>query len=532
MTKTYPTWVFDDSPIEDTFGDGERAVRFLRALRHPKSNSPGHAFQLPRWQERIVRRIEGPRHPDGTRIVRNVPMLVPRGGRKTSLGAALALLHLFGPERTNGGQIICAAYDRDQARIAFEEAAGIVRQHPATKKATSILDYRHRIKHPKSGSFLQAVSSDAAAQNGRTPSFCLVDEIHAWRDRKLYGVLRTGLSKVRGSLLVVISQAGRGQDGIAWETYEYARKVARGEIDDPGTLPILFETPADADWQDEALWHRVNPGLADGYPDLDSLRQEAREAIHKPVERERFKNDHLNIWLDHSTDPFVDMAVYDRGSTPIDMKALAGRPCWLGVDMSTTTDLTAVVAAFHDDDGGYIVLPHFFVPADNLRAKADKDGVPYPTWAQEGHLTATPGNVIDYRAVENYIRDLDATYDVREINFDPAYAQPVMGPLGDNGLPVQTMRQGWVTQSPALNELERAIVAGKFQHGAHPVLRWCFSNVAIHTDSAGNRTMHKGKSTNRIDGAVASWMAVARCAAGESNVSQYNSPESTGLFIF
>ncbi|MCE7031001.1 terminase TerL endonuclease subunit [Jiella avicenniae] len=211
------------------------------------------------------------------------------------------------------------------------------------------------------------------------------------------------------------------------------------------------------------------------------------------------------------------MTVYERGADPIDFEALAGAPCWIGVDMSTTTDLTAVVAAFRhsDDDERFVVLPHFFIPGDNVRARGERDGVPYPAWKDEGHLTATPGNVIDYRAVERHIRSLADRYDVREINFDPAYAQPVMGPLTDDGFPTATMRQGWVTQSPALNTLERAIVAGKFQHGGHPVLRWCFQNVAIHTDSAGNRTMHKGKSTDRIDGAVATWMAVSRAAANE-----------------
>jgi phage terminase large subunit-like protein len=113
---------------------------------------------------------------------------------------------------------------------------------------------------------------------------------------------------------------------------------------------------------------------------------------------------------------------------------------------------------------------------------------------------------------------------VREVAFDVAYAQAVMSPLTDEGYPVTTMRQGWITQSPALNELERAIVGGKFRHGGHPVLRWCFSNVAIHTDSAGNRVMHKGKSTDRIDGAVASWMAVSRAAAGGEQRSVYDDP--------
>ena len=523
MLTTYPSWIDDGSKIEDTFGDGERAIFFLRNLRHPKSTAPRRAFQLDPWMERIIRRIYGPRHPDHTRIVKTVFAMIPRGNRKTTLGAALTLLHTIGPEKVRGGQVIDAAADQKQARIAFEEAIGVIREDPRLNRLVKIEDYRNRFRDIGTGSLVEAISADAKTQHGRTPTFTLMDELHAWPKRDLWEALKTGLLKTPGSLNVIITTAGRGQESIAHDQYSYARKVALGEIDDPATLPILFEAPADCDWRDEAIWHRVNPGLKHGYPDLAGLRQFAREAENRPGDRESFRQLNLNIWLDHSTNPFVDMATYDLGSDAIDLEALIGLPCWIGVDMSTTTDLTAVVACFRDGDE-FIVLPHFFCPADNLRARSERDGVPYVRWGADRFITPTPGNVIDYRTVERCIRDLCERYEVREIAFDMAYAQGVMAPLLEDGLPVMTMRQGWVTQSPALNELERAIVGRNFQHGAHPVLRWCFSNVAIHTDSAGNRVMHKGKSTDRIDGAVATWMALSRAAAGNVGLSFLNDP--------
>ncbi|KIZ43104.1 MULTISPECIES: terminase TerL endonuclease subunit [Rhodopseudomonas] len=526
MKTTYPFWIDDDSEIPDTFGDGEKAIRFLRNLRHPKSTAPGRAFQLDRWMERIIRRIYGPRHPDGTRIVKTVFAMIPRGNRKTTLGAALTLLHTIGPEKVQGGQVICAAADQKQARIAFEEAVGVIREDPRLARLVKIEDYRNRFRDIRSGSLVEAISADAKTQHGRTPNFTLMDELHAWPKRDLWEALKTGLLKAKGSLNVIITTAGRGQESIAYDRYSYARKVALGEIDDPATLPILFEAPADCDWRDETIWHRVNPGLKFGYPDLEGVRQFARESENSPGDRESFRKLNLNIWLDHSTNPFVDMATYDHGSAPIDFEALLGKPCWVGVDMSTTTDLTAVVACFRDDDR-FVVVPHFFCPADNLRARSERDGVPYVQWGMDRFITPTAGNVIDYRAVELCIRDHCERYDVREIAFDVAYAQGVMAPLQEAGLPVMTMRQGWVTQSPALNELERAIVGRNFQHGGHPVLRWCFSNIAIHTDGAGNRTMHKGKSTDRIDGASATWMALARAAAGEDQRSFYSNPAVT-----
>ncbi len=530
--STYPEWIYDGSEIADPFGYGERAVTFLRRLKHPKSRAPARAFQLDPWQERIVRRVYAPRHPNGDRIVKTVVLLLPRGNRKTSLSAALALLHTIGPERVPGGEAIFAAGDRTQASIGFREAANIVREDKRLIAATTIYDAHNSAKKivlDRDGAFLEIVSSDGKRQHGRTPGFVLADELHIWPDANLWEALTSGLDKSDNSLMIIATTAGKGQENIAFKTIDDARKVARGDVVDPSILPVLFEADRDDDWTDEALWHRVNPGLVHGYPSLDGMRRRAEQAKRSPSERESFKQLKLNMWLDHSASPFVDMQIYDKGAETIDLDALAGQPCFIGVDMSTTTDLTAVVAAFRDpdDDDGFIVLPHFFCPGDNVRARAERDKVPYVTWAEQGFITPTPGNVIDYRAVANHIRDLAERYDVREINFDPAYAMPVMAPLGDEGFPVQTMRQGWVTQSPALNVLERAIVSEKFRHGGNPVLYWCFSNVAIATDSAGNRTMHKGKSTDRIDGAAATWMAVSRAAANETTRSIYSSDSWT-----
>ena len=521
--RAYPAWLFDGSPIADPLGYGQRAVDFLRILKHPKSRSRGKAFELPDWQERIIRRIYGPCHPDGRRIVRNVTIMLPRGSRKTSLAAAISLIHLFGPERVNGGQILMAAADQKQAKICFEESTGICRADKRIADAMAFRDYQNKLIHPKSGSVIEAISSDAGTKHGSTPSVVIADEIHAWgvRGQELWNVLKTGLVKTPSTLLVVITTAGRGHENIAHDTVDYARKVARGEIDDPATLPILLETHRDADWKDEAVWRRVNPGLRDGFPDIEGLRQLAREAENRPADREAFKQLHLNVWLDHSADPFVDMNIYDQGSGEVDLNELEGEPCWLGVDLSSNSDLTVVVAAWRDGSGGFIVKPWFFCPADNLRRRADNDGVSYPQWAEEGFIIPTPGNVVDFRAVEETIRELCGRFDVREIGFDPHLARNMLNNLLEDGLPAVEMRQGWVTMAPAIAELERAIIGGKFRHGGNPVLRWNFDNVAIETDKALNRSFHKGKSKDRIDGAVACAMAVARAASGDDQRSIY-----------
>jgi phage terminase large subunit-like protein len=523
MTTIHPRWVSDNSPIADPHGRGGRAARFFRALRHPKSTAPKRAFELAPFWERIVRRIYGPSDVSGNRLVRTVYIQIPRGARKTTIGAGLGLLHSFGHERTPGGVCILSAGSEDQAQLAFDEANSFVKATPALAKAAHIVESELELEHKASGSILRAIAADGDVQHGKTPYFVLIDELHVWKNRRLWRALKSGLLKIPNTLLVIITTAGRGHDTLAREEYDYARKVAAGEIENPSYLPIIFEPPKKFDWRDENVWHRVNPGLKCGFPDLIGMRQAALEARDKPSDCDDFRQYNLNEWLDHSTSPFVELSVYDEGARPVDLDALASQPCWLGVDLSSTSDLTAVVAAWRDGDDGYLVHPWFFCPRDNLRRRADRDGVPYPKWAEDGFIAPTSGNVVDFRAVEDCIRAACARFDVREIAFDPYLARNIMNNLLDDGLPAVEMRQGWVTMAPAIKELERAIIGRRFTHGGHPVLRWNFSNIAVEEDKAGNKTFHKGKSRfKRIDGAQAAAMAVGRAFNGDDGKSVYS----------
>ncbi|ABN75405.1 terminase large subunit [Cereibacter sphaeroides] len=515
-----PGWIQDGSEIADPLGYGERAVRFLKMLKHPKNRAPGRPFQLDPWQERIVRRIYGPRHSDGTRIVRRVVLLLPRGNRKTALCAALTLLHLIGPEREPGGLIVSAASAHEQAMELFNEAALIVQNDQRLAKRLSVREYVSKISFKDMGTRYIAVASDGKVQHGKTPNVVIADELHAWEGRaglRQWEALDSALVKVPGTLMIVASTSGRGQENLAWQTVDYAIKVQKGEIDDPATLPVIFMAEPEDDWTDEDLWRLVNPGLAHGYPDIEGFRDKARKAVHSPFERDSFLQFNLNRWLDQTTSPFVEMHVYDEGAHEVDLEELemVQAPCWLGVDLSKNEDLTCVVAAWQDGQDGYQAHPWFFCPEDNLRARGERHGVDYVSWAEEGFIIPTPGNTVDLRAVEAHIRELCARFNVREIAFDPTYGRAMMANLTEDALPAVEFRQGWVTMAPAVKELERAIIGRRFRHGGHPVLRWNFGNVQMHIDQAGNRSFHKGKSGNKIDGAVATAMAVARAAAGE-----------------
>lgn len=516
-----PHWIDRPEEIPDPFGYGERAVAFLRKLKHPKNPAAGHPFQLDPWAEQTIRRIYGPRHEDGTRVVRRVVLLLPRGNRKTSLCAAISLLHLVGPEREPGGLIVSSAAAREQAMELFNELALIVDNDPRLRKNMSIREYVSRIAAPKFRTRYIAVASDGKVQHGKTPNVVIADELHAWEGRaglRQWEALDSALVKVPGTLMLVASTSGRGQENLAWKTVEYAIKVQKGEIDDPATLPVIFMAEPGDDWKDEDLWFAVNPGLQHGYPDITGFRDKARKAEHSPFERDSFLQFNLNVWLDQSTSPFVDMGVYDEGRGAVDLEELdmVQAPCWLGVDLSKNEDLTVVVACWEDGQDGYQVHPWFFCPEDNLRTRGDRHGVDYVSWAEDGYIIPTPGNTVDLRAVEAHIRELCGTFNVREIAFDPTYGRNMMADMVEDGLPAVEFRQGWVSMAPAVKELERAILSGRLRHGGHPILRWNFENVQLHVDQAGNRSFHKGKSGNKIDGAVATAMAVARCAAGDA----------------
>jgi phage terminase large subunit-like protein len=521
-----PTWISDDSPLPDPHGRGERAVDFIRRLKHPKSAAPGRAFELATFQARLLRKVYGDTDPSGARRIKTVFALIPRGARKTTIGAALALLHTIGPERVPGGYAVSVACDREQARIAFDEAVGVINMAKPLVAATWVRDSRNLIEHPKSGSRYYAASSEAKAAWGKTPTFALADELHAWYGDTLWRAIRTGMAKAPGSILWIISTAGQGRGNLAWDVYEYAKKVAAGEVIDPGFLPVLFEpgpeVDIDAQWQDEQLWHAVNPGLQHGFPDLGGLRQLAREAESRPVDRMAFQQYHLNYWSEGTAAPWLDLGVYDEGALDLTLDDVpAGTRCWLGVDLSATQDLTAICALFEWLEDGFLVVPFFFVPQEGVRRRSARDNVAYDAWAAEERIIATPGSVVDYGIVEAAIADLAERFRVEAIAIDRWNSTGVQSRLLEQGLPVVKFGMGFASMSPACKEVERLVLSRRLFHTGCPVLRWCLSNVAIEQNPAGDIKISKDKAREKVDGAVALAMAVGVAQTENAGPSVY-----------
>ncbi len=533
MTKSaFPHWIFDGSPIPDPFGYGQDAVDFIRALKHPASTAPKNAFQLFDPFERMTRAIYGPRDANGRRIVKTAFLMFGRGNRKTSHAAAWALLHLIGPEAVPAGQVIFAACDREQASIGFKEAASIVRKDRRLVGATKInegFNAAKQITNLRNGATLKAISSDGKAQHGTTPAFVLVDEIHAWKGRDLWEAIDSGMVKADDPLMIICTTAGRGQDNIGFELYDYAYKVATGEIDDPSFLPILFQAEPGDDWRDEETWLKANPGLPFGFPNIEGLRKAARVAENSPPARYQFQQFNLNIWQAASRDPLFNMAVWDAGRDPnFDPAELEDLPCWLGVDLSRSGDLTAIVGAWRHDDGRVSVHPWFFLPSEGLEEKARLEQVPYLRWQDEELLNVIDGPVIEPDAIADRIIDIYATHDVREVIFDPSLAGPLMAKLIDNGIEVLQHPQTPKNMHGPISDLERLVNGRRIRHGAHPILRNHLESVVVKraTNAGELITMHKGtRHSNHIDGAIASALAVFRAAANDNRRSIFDDPE-------
>jgi phage terminase large subunit-like protein len=217
--------------------------------------------------------------------------------------------------------------------------------------------------------------------------------------------------------------------------------------------------------------------------------------------------------LDASATPWLDMAIWDEGAQFTELDEIdPGTRAWLGVDLSATTDLTAVVAVFEHADG-FLAVPWFAVPLEGARRRAERDGVNYPLWIDQGHIVATEGAVVDYQAVEAWVEGLAERFRVEAIAIDRWNSTATTTRLTEQGLPVVRFGQGYASMSPACKEVERLVLARQLRHTGCPVLRWCMANVAIAQDPAGNIKIDRAKAKDKVDGAVALAMAIGVASA-------------------
>lgn len=485
-------------------GGADRAVAVVSRLTHT-GDYAGQPFDLRQWQRDIIAKLFRTDAKTGLRVYRSCLLMLPRKNGKTELAAAIAIYCLMFDSVQ--GEIYCAAADREQASKVFLAMVAMIRNDPELEAQVEIVESRKRIVHRKSGSFCQAISAEAYSKHGFNASVVIYDELHCAPNRELWDVLSTSQGGRLQPLMIAISTAGYDRHSILWELYAHAKKVLENPALDPTFLPILYEAPMDADWTDETVWKKANPALGD-FRSIDEMRIMAARAKEIPAQENTFRRLYLNQWTEQA-DRWISMPAWDGCLATIDRSSLKGRRCFVGMDLSSTRDLTALVAVF-PDDGAYDVLAQFFVPKDSIRERAVRDRVPYDQWERDGHLIATSGNVVDYDVVRSTIHEWADEFNVAEVAYDPWNATDIVTRLQGDGLTCVPIRQGFASLSPPTKSLEKSILGRSLRHDGHPVLRWNVSNVAVESDPAGNLKPSKRVSTERIDGVVALIMAVDR----------------------
>jgi phage terminase large subunit-like protein len=491
-----------------------RKVSIINRLTHTKGPFAGQTFQLRRWQERQIIRPLFKTDRRGRRVYRTCLLMMPRKNGKTELAAALALDGLlFDSEQ--GAEVYSAAADKDQAALVFNVAAQMIRNDSELYAQCEILDSQKRIVHRKSGSFYRAISAEAYSKHGFNASRVIYDELHAAPSRELWDVLASSQGARDQPLLVAISTAGYDRHSILWELYAHAKKVLENPALDPSFLPIIYEAPNDADWTDEKVWRRANPALGD-FRSLEEMRVACARAKEIPAQENTFRRLYLNQWTEQAS-RWLALDAWDAcRDDALSVASLRGRACYVGMDLSSTADLTSLCAVF-PNGAEFDVLWQNFIPAENIRQRVQRDRVPYDQWVKDGKLIATPGNVVDYEAVRQTLREWDDLFDVREVAFDPWNAVDLVTRLQEqDGFTCVAVRQGFATLSAPTKALEKAVLSKQLQHDGNPVARWAVSNVSVESDPAGNLKVSKKVSTERIDPVAALVMAIDRMTRNQN----------------
>jgi phage terminase large subunit-like protein len=513
--------------------DEERArevIEFI-GLLHLTDDFYGQPFVLQDWQKEVISQAYGTIGADGYRQYRRGYLEIPKKNGKTTLIAALGLYHLVCDPP--GGQIFCCAAEKEQAGISYRAAKSMIEQDEALIEALKIVDSKKEIHNRATGSFLKVLSAEAYSKHGLNPSVIIFDELHAQPNRDLWDTMSFAASATRKQPLHwTITTSGDDPDrrSVGWEQHELAQKIIENPELDPTIYARIYGAPDDADIYDEAVWRACNPSLGVTIS-IETIRSEALAAKNSESVERLFRWLRLNQWIALKRTGWLPVTLWDSTERDWNEAELVGARCYVGLDLSSTTDLTAAVCVFPPSERhtGWRAVTHAWAPQANMRERETKDHVPYEKWARAGYLNATPGDVVDYGLVAEALQGIDRRYEVVHFFSDPwrlEYLRQLL-PEEIQGKFVE-IPQTMAGMSCGMGEIERMLRAGELTHNRNPVARWCFGNVRVAVDGNGNMKPMKNKSVERIDTAVALINAMAGAIKMEPRRSVY---ETRGLRV-
>jgi phage terminase large subunit-like protein len=492
---------------------GDWNIKWIEDHCHiPEGKNVGQKVKLRPWQKAFIKRIYD--NPEGTR---RAIFSVGRKNAKTALSSFLLLLHLCGEEATPNSQLLSAAQSREQAAILFNLAAKVVRMSPTLQKYVTIRDTAKQLFCADMGTLYRALSAEASTAYGLSPVFIVHDELGQVKGPRseLYDALETSVGAQAEPLSIIIStQAATDADLLS----VLIDDALGGH--DPRTVIELHTAPLEDDPFTETTIRKANPAFGDFLSKKEVMAM-AADASRMPSREAEFRNLILNQRVEASN-PFVSRSVWQ--SCGAEVADLRGRVLYAGLDLSSVSDLTALVLIGQVNEI-WQVKPTFWLPGDGIVEKSKKDRVPYDVWADEGYLELTPGPTVDYEFAAKHLFKLFNTYTIAKLGFDRwnmKHLKPWLIKAGFNEQAITDkfveFGQGTQSMSPALRDLEALILAKKIVHGNHPVLAMCAANAIV--DAPGvkkgqekpkddsNRKLSKNKSSGRIDGMVALTMAI------------------------
>ncbi len=487
---------------------GNRAIGFFHdCLSHCIGPLKGQPFILELWQQAIIGHLFGWLSiEDDRRRYRECLIYIPRKNGKSLLGAGIALHELYRGDK-NTPQIVCCAADRDQARELFDVSKMMVLQEEELKIRSEV--YKNTIKYPLIDGHFKVISSEASTKHGGNLSCFVADELHALRGesgRDLVDVLQTSTGARTEPLMMLLTTASFDKFSVCAEKLAYAERVRDGKGNDNRFFPVIYKLADGSDWTDPEVWKSCNPNL-DVSISSEYLARECERAKETPIYENTFRRLHLNQWTEQES-RFLQMAKYEAcvGKLP----DLTGRACYAGLDLASTTDLSAFVLCFlpETEDEPYYIVPYCWCPADSIKERSQRDRVPYLLWKNQGFIEATPGAVINYDFILSRVDQVAQKYDLRAILFDRWGSTKIIQEIENQGMEVISFGQGYKSMSPPTKELIKLILEKKIIFPDHPVLWWCFSNIVMETDPADNIKISKKRSPEKVDLAVASVMAL------------------------
>jgi len=474
--------------------------------RQSKGRWRGQPITLLPWQEDFLRRLFGWRRADGRRRYRRAYLEVAKKNGKSTLVSALTLYLLLADDAAP--EVYINASDREQASIIFDEAARMVEASPEFSTRLEVIASKKRILDPIGNGKIVANSADVPSKDGVNASAIIFDELHRQKTRELWDIFEYAGASREEPITITITTAGEDTKGIWHEQREYSEKVNSGVIDDITHLGVVYRADAADDLDSPEIWRKANPSLGTTI-NADDFARELREAREIPSKWTNFLRLRLNI-VSGSSARFMDAITWQACGDALEIED--GSQCYVGLDMSSRVDLTALVAIFPGVDR-VDVLVKCWTPSDTLARRERTDQAPYRQWVEAGHLDACDGGEIDYEAVRVAVEDLAARYDLRCIAADPWNAKQFLQQCQTAGHAVLEIRQGFASLSYPTKELERLAITQQLRHANHPVLAWAASNAVATKDGAGNIKLAKDKSHGRIDpmaalvNAVAAWTA-------------------------